>query len=109
MSNRKVEIQAKVLWKSGPSPTSSRYIAVCDELNLCLEAESEQELQSLIPEAMHLLMVDLFSDNEIDQFLRDKGWHALNLPDRPDGDVQFHVPFELIAEEARRDTARRAH
>jgi len=104
----RVDIEAKVLWKWRRSPTSTRFIAVCDALNLCLEADSEQELQSLIPEAMHLLMIDLLADNEIDQYLRDKGWQARNLPERPDG-VEFHVPFELIAEEARRDTARRAH
>ena len=58
---------------------------------------------------MHLLMIDLYEDNEIDQYLRERGWQALNLPARPDGNVEFNVPFELIAEEARRDTARRAH
>lgn len=105
---RKIEIQGKVEWKWRRSPTSTRYIAVCDALNLCLEADSEAELKSLIPEAMHLLLVDLYADNEISQYLRDKGWRAANLPDRPDGDVQFHVPFELIAEEARLDPARRA-
>lgn len=55
------------------------------------------------------MMIDLLVDNEIDQYLREKGWQAANLPARPDGDVEFHVPFELIAEEARLDSARRAH
>jgi hypothetical protein len=97
------------MWKWRRSSTSTRYIAVCDALNLCLEADSEEELKSLIPEAMHLLMIDLLADNEIDEYLREKGWQALNLPQQPENDVEFHVPFELIAEEARRDTARRAH
>lgn len=106
---RRVNIQAIVQWRHRRSPTSSRYIAICDELNLCLEADSEDELRSLIPEAMHLLMVDLLADNEIDQYLREKGWQAMNLPARLEGNVEFDVPFELIAEEARRDSARRAH
>lgn len=106
---RKVQIEANVVWRAFKSPTSARYVAVCDELNLCLEGESEDELKSLIPEAMHLLMIDLLEDNEIDAYLREKGWHATNLPQRRNGNVEFDVPFELIAEEARLDSTRRAH
>lgn len=106
---RNVTIEANVVWRSFKSASSSRHIAVCDELNLCLEGESEEELRSLIPEAMHLLMIDLLQDQEIDQYLKEKGWHAQNLPERANGDVQFNVPFELIAEESRLDSARRAH
>src|SRR5262245_44293674 len=105
---RKVEIQASVQWMSRRSPTSTRYIAVCDALNLCLEADSEDELRSLIPEAMHLLMIDLLADNEISQFLQEKGWRAANLPEHANEDVEFNVPFELIAEDARIDSPRRA-
>ena len=104
---RKVEIQANVMWRSFRSPTSSRHVAVCDELNLCLEGEDEFELRSLIPEAMQLLMIDLLADNEIDEYLRERGWQAVNLPQRVNGDVEFHVPFELIAEDKRFDSTRR--
>jgi predicted RNase H-like HicB family nuclease len=107
---KKVQIEANVVWRSFKSPTSSRYVAVCDELNLCLEGESEDELKSLIPEAMHLLMIDLLEDNEIDAYLRAKGWQATNLPQRRSDNVEFDVPFEMIAEEARlNDSTRRAH
>jgi hypothetical protein len=75
-----VTIQATVQWITFQSSTSKRVIGVCDMLNLCLEAESEQELRSLIPEAMNLLMVDLLSDNELPQFLQEKGWRAISLP-----------------------------
>jgi hypothetical protein len=101
-----VTINANVPWRVGQSVATKRIIAVCDPLNLCLEAESETELRSLIPEAMHLLMVDLFEDRELDGFLREKGWQAVGLPARPDGDVQFNVPWH-IAEGAKRDTERR--
>lgn len=104
---QKVEIQANVMWRAFKSPTSSRHIAVCDELNLCLEGDDELELRSLIPEAMQLLMMDLLADNEIDQYLRERGWQAVNLPQRANGDVEFHVPFELIAEDKRLDSTRR--
>lgn len=106
---RTVNIAANVLWRWAKSSTSERYIAICDELNLVLEADSEEELQGLIPEAMHLLMTDLLVDNEINQYLREKGWQARNLPDRLDGDIKFDVPFELIAEGARIGSSRSAH
>jgi hypothetical protein len=105
---RKVTIQANVPWRVYQSE-SKRLIGVCDALNLVLEADSDDELRSLIPEALHLLMLDLFADNELDQYLREKGWQALNLPARPDGDIQFDVPWHIIAEGARRDSQRRAH
>ena len=106
---KRVTIQANVEWVSFQSSTSKRYIGVCDMLNLSLEADSEDELRSLIPEAMDLLMGDLLSDNELDGFLKEKGWQAINLPARPDGDIKFEVPFELIAAGARRDSERRPH
>ncbi len=103
----KVTINTSVPWRVAQSTTTRHIVGVCDPLNLCLEADSEAELHSLIPEAIHLLMKDLFEDNELDKFLRDKGWQAVGLPARPDSDVQFDVPWHIIAEGARRDTERR--
>jgi hypothetical protein len=102
-----VKIDANVPWRVAQSAATRRIIGVCDPLNLCLEADTEDELRSLIPEALHLLMTDLFEDQELAQFLKEKGWHAMNLPARPDGDVQFDVPWHIIAEGTRRDTERR--
>jgi hypothetical protein len=102
-----VTIQANVQWITFQSESSKRLIGVCDVLNLCLEADSEEELRSLIPEAMNLLMVDLLDDDELTKFLKEKGWRAINLPTRPVSDVQFDVPFELVAAGARSDTERR--
>src|SRR6266508_1294623 len=102
---RKVNIEAKVRWRAFRSPTSKRWIGVCDELNLSTEADSLDELHSLIPECIHLLMIDLLEDNELEQYLRDKGWRATNLPTRrPRGAIEFDVPWQLIAEGARRDS-----
>jgi len=60
-----VRIEAKNIgWKVFQSDTSKRWIAICDPLNLTLEGESETELRSLIPEALHLLMTDLFAKRD---------------------------------------------
>jgi hypothetical protein len=102
----KVTINTNVPWRVAHSKTTHHIVGICDPLNLCLEADSEDELHSLIPEAIHLLMKDLFEDNELDKFLREKGWQAIGLPARPDGDVQFDIPWH-IAEGAKRGSERR--
>lgn len=104
-----VKIEANVGWKVFQSESSKHWIAVCDELNICLEGDSETELRSLIPEALHLLMIDLLGDKELDQFLREKGWSASTIPVRPEAEIKFDVPWHIIAEGARRDSQRRAH
>ena len=79
-------------------------------MNLVVEAESLDELYSVIDEAIQLMLVDLLRDNELEQFLREHGWHARNVPLRvkPEN-VKFDVPWELIAEGAKNDSERRPH
>jgi hypothetical protein len=107
-----VQIQAKaqVQWRAQKSPTSKRWIGVCEPMNLVMEADSLDELHGVIDEAMQLLLVDLLRDNELEQFLREHGWRARDIPvqAKPE-DVRFDVPWELIAEGNRRDSERRAH
>jgi hypothetical protein len=58
-----------------------------------MEADSIDELHSLIPEAIHLLMVDLVEDNELDEFLQDRGWTARR--DEDGADFEVDVPWML--------------
>ena len=101
----------QVVWRAVRSPTSRRWIGVCDALNLVTEADSLDELHSVIPESIHLLLEDLLSENELDRYLKERGWTAENVPPSPAQakDVQFDVPWELVAEGAVRDPERRAH
>jgi hypothetical protein len=75
-----------------------------------MEAESLDELHSVIEEALQLLLTDLLRDNELDAFLRERGWNAVNLPGKviPGEEVRFDVPWHLIAE-SNRDLGSRAH
>ena len=107
-AQRVVTIQAKIDWRAKRSDASRRWIGVCDALNLSMEAESLDELHSVIPEAIHLLLIDLLADAELARYLEDRHWRADNLPPQPDGDVTFDVPWELIVEGAR-GTERRAN
>jgi hypothetical protein len=100
MENRVVEIQleAQIQWRAIPGAGKGVWVGICDALNLSVEATSIDELYSLIPECMHLLMVDLVVDNEFDQYLRDKGWKAVGTPrEGAVENTEFHVPWELIA------------
>ena len=104
-----IQVEAALEWRSFQSDVSGRWVAVCAGLDLTVEAETLDELHSVIGESIQLLMIDLLEDDELDHYLRDRGWTAVNLP-RGQGvrDVEFHVPWELIAEGAR-GPERRAH
>lgn len=106
-----IQIQghAQIQWRAHRSATSKRWIGVCEAMNLVTEADTLDELHSLIDETLQLLLTDLLRDNELDQFLREHGWKAVNLPAKAiPNDVEFNVPWELVAESAR-DSERRAH
>lgn len=104
-----VRLQSQLQWHATKSPSSGRWIGVCHAMNLSVEADSLDELHNLIHETLQLVFLDLLEDNELDQFLRERGWRAANLPTQHVGrDVEFDVPWELIAEGAR-DPERHAY
>ena len=105
-----IEVKANVQWKAVPGAKSGVWIGICDALGLSVEACSLDELHSIIPESIHLLMFDLAKDNEFDAYLKERGWSATNFVDgnRVPDDLQFHVPWQLTAE-GLHDISRRAH
>jgi hypothetical protein len=108
-TRRTVHIEANIAWRASYNPSTKRWLGVCPEVNLTMEADSLDELYSLIEESMDLLMIDLLEDDELDAYLRERGWTATGgLPARGEAaDVDFEVPWQLIAERAR-DPERRA-
>ncbi|PZQ13660.1 MAG: hypothetical protein DI565_14055 [Ancylobacter novellus] len=104
-----VAIEANVLWQAVKSASSDRWIGVCEELNLSTEADSLDELHSLIPETMHLLFADLVEENEFADYLTERGWKAGDLPDMTRGDLEFDVPWKMIAEGQSNGAERRSH
>lgn len=104
----KIEGSAQVQWRAERGE-SGRWIAVCQPMSLVTEADSLDELHSVINESMQLLLVDLLKDNELEPFLREHGWKA-HLPTTVDPSVvQFNVPWQLVAEGSLNDSARRSH
>lgn len=91
-----IQVQAQLAWLMQPTHRGRRVMAVCEPLGIAMEGDTEEELRSLIPEAIHLLMCDLLADNEFDAFLKERGWTSTKKADGSDGDVQFDVPWRLV-------------
>ncbi|MBI3371721.1 MAG: hypothetical protein HY017_08215 [Betaproteobacteria bacterium] len=105
----RMEGHAQLQWHVRRSTTSGRWIGVCEPMNQVTEADSLDELNSVIEETIQLLLTDLLLDNELEQFLREHGWTANNVPPQVSAsDVRFDVPWQLVVEN-KRDSERRAH
>jgi len=90
--------QAQLQWVTAKGASSKKHvIGVCEPMNLVVEADSLDELYSLIPETLHLMLFDLLVDNELDGFLREIGWQVQGeLPAKPTEDLRFDVPWQLV-------------
>jgi len=106
MTNVTIKIQGQFPWMvQQPSP-NRRWIAECRPLNLAMEAETLDQLYSVINEAVSLLFYDLYLDGELEDFLRQRGWKVSGLPPAGTPDVDFVLrPIELIVS----DPEQRAH
>jgi hypothetical protein len=104
----RVQINGQLLWIVERG-NSGHWIAVCDPMNLSLEATSLDELYSVINEGIQLLMLDLIRDNEFDQFLRERGWDAQGVPKGPVEDgINIQIPWDMLIKAPHGDNARRA-
>jgi hypothetical protein len=105
-----IEVKSTLEWSATQSASSRKWIAECEALGLSMEGDSLDELHSLIPEACFALFVDLLEDDELDRFLMERGWHAMNMPAGPvNDDIEFSIPWNLVAQGAARDSERRTH
>ncbi|HEY3695152.1 hypothetical protein [Phenylobacterium sp.] len=100
-------MNATLQWFAKRADRSGRLIAVCDPLGIAIEADSEDELRSLMEESTELLFKDLIEDDEFDQFLRDRGWTASNGHQIGTEEVNFRVPMELVLGASSRGTEHR--
>ena len=89
-----VRVEGNVQWKCFRARSSEgNWIGICDPLKLTVQAKTWSDLMEDIGSTLDAILRDLLGSNELDQFLRDKGWLvAQALPARPDN-VRFDVPF----------------
>ena len=91
----KVTINAELSWSARPTIDGNRWIVSCDPLGIDLEANNRDEIAGLIEESLDLLFLDLLEDNELEQFLSDRGWSMDQSVSGGDGGVDFDVPWQL--------------
>jgi len=85
------------------------WIAVCEPLKLTFQADTWANLMEDIAHTLDAILKDLLSSNELDKFLKDKGWNVIGrIPAKQSPDMFFDLPFLPVMAKAN-DTARSVH
>ena len=94
-----VRIEANITWQMAYDEQSSMWVGACPALNLNALGETWIELQENASEALGLLLQDLFIENELEAFLRTRGWRPITEIPPPGSNPSFDVPFKVEREE----------
>ena len=85
-----VHIDAEIPWRISRAD-DDHWVGICDALALTVESETWAELMENIALTLDAMFQDLLAGNELDPFLRDRGWTA-QVPDDAEP-VRFDIPF----------------
>jgi len=69
------------------------WVAICEPLKLTLQAETWANLMEDIAFTLDAILKDLLSSNELNKFLKDKGWKLIGRIPRHSTDMRFDLPF----------------
>jgi hypothetical protein len=98
----RVQLEGPLQWRYIRSEEGP-FVAVCDALKITLESDSWSELLEDMALAIDAILKDMIATNELTEFLRGHGWTLAGpLPNRL-AEIQFEIPFELIAQRAKHD------
>ena len=101
-----VRIEGEVRWEIRPAE-GGYYVGECDALDLVLQSNTWAEMMESIVETMDALFGDLCAENELEDFLRERGWVAHG---NAFAGAKFDIPvFLLPAEGGRADSAIPVH
>lgn len=90
-----VSIEAKIAWRCSRA-RGGNWIAICDPLGLTVQSARYSELAEDVGDTLDLMFRELLRSNELDGFLRARGWkRGVGRLPRP-ANVRFDVPFELL-------------
>ena len=89
---RVIRIDTQVRW-SVVQARGGNWVAVCDPLKLTVQSDTWANLMEDIAQTLDALLKDLLSSNELETFLRERGWVAIGQIPRKPKDVRFDVPF----------------
>ena len=87
-----MHIDAEIPWRIDRAD-GERWVGICDPLGLTVESETWAELMEDIALTLDAMLNDLLSSNELDQFLRERGWTAHGTMRDSAEAVRFDVPF----------------
>jgi hypothetical protein len=103
-----VQIQARDLRWQFHRSANGNWIATCEAIGQAAQAETFDQLPARINEILNHLLLDLYQEGDLDEFLLKHGWQmAVNLPREVQQGIVFEVPYELMA--ARNAEARARH
>ena len=93
-----IRLNVKVLCNVMRVADSDVWIGECDALGVIVEGKSLDDVQTATDEALSLLFEDLLEDNELDDFLRDRGWALIDpVPDLEEATARhIRVPVEMV-------------
>lgn len=87
-----VRVAANVQWKCRQG-NGGNWVGICDALKLTVQAETWADLMEDIGHTLDALLKDLLSADELNRFLRDRGWVVLGAIPKHLEEVRFDVPF----------------
>lgn len=92
-----IRIFADIEWRCHRASQGENWIAECDVLGLTVQSSRYSELAEDIGDTLDLLFSDLFTGDELDQFLTAHGWTRTHEAfEGEPSDAVFDVPFELL-------------
>lgn len=89
------QIGANVSWRVFRSSTSDMWIGANDDLGQVVQGSTIDELHRAINGLMNDLLLGLMQDDELDGFLRARGWRPVTPIPReiPEDGIVFDVPY----------------
>lgn len=91
-------INARVDWVCIHDTSCGKWVGICNDLSLTVQADDQRELHSIIWESMDYLLKSLVEEKNLDSFLREHGWAARSYPEC-DSDILSRIPVNIRVEE----------
>jgi hypothetical protein len=87
-----IKINGEVPWRVAQAE-GGQWVGVCDPLKLTIQAPSWADLMEDIGETLNVVFHDLLKSNELERFLRDRGWTPVEPLPEDDDSIAFDIPF----------------
>jgi len=88
-------LKGKFDWGIVHDPACDKWVGICEDLNLTVQADTQRELHVSIWEAMDSLFSMLVEEGELHHFLVERGWDHLEEPESKSV-LNFPVSINLL-------------